>query len=198
MGHDRSEPHQRNQNPAECRIQDIKRHCNVLLDRTGSPPQAWLLCMLYVIDLHNHMACPKLQNHITPIQKAFGYVPDISKFLQFYWWERVLYKNDTALHSFPSGTYEGVGRFVGITNNIGDALTYQILDEHTEQIVYRSCVRSMDPENPNIRVLQPPIEGEEFVEPAIPIVKTMQESIDKFSATTDRRGGIRGTCNPNC
>ena len=87
IGHYKSEPHQQNQNPAERRIQDIKRHTNVLLDRTGSPAELWLLCMLYVVDLHNHLASPKIDNHVTPIQKAFGYVPDISKFLQFHWYQ---------------------------------------------------------------------------------------------------------------
>ena len=41
-GHYKSEPHQQNQNPAERRIQDIKRHTNILLDRTGSPANTWL------------------------------------------------------------------------------------------------------------------------------------------------------------
>ena len=84
MKHYRSEPYQQNQNPAERRIQEIKKHTNVLLDRTGAPACMWLLCMLYDIDLHNHLAGPNLENQITPIQKSFGYTPDISKFLQFH------------------------------------------------------------------------------------------------------------------
>ena len=88
----------------------------MFLDGTGSPPNTWLLCALYVIDLQNHLASHNLQGNITPIKKAFGYVPDISKFLQFHWWQCVLYKSDTA--SFPSETYEGLGCFVGVANNI--------------------------------------------------------------------------------
>ena len=105
MGHYRSEPHQQNQNYAERRIQDVKKQTNILLDRTGAPSTMWLLCMLYVIELNNHLSSKNLTNNITPIQKAFGYVPDISKFLQFHWWQRVLYTIDTA--NFPSNTYEG-------------------------------------------------------------------------------------------
>ena len=116
IGHYRSEPYQQNQNPAERRIQDIKRHTNVLMDRTGTPPEMWLLCMLYVIDLHNHIASSNNPNHCTPIQVAFGHQPDISKFLQFHWWQKVLYLSDT--HKFPSDTYEGIGHFVGIANHI--------------------------------------------------------------------------------
>ena len=86
MGQYHLEPHQQNQNPAERRIQDIKKKINMFLDHTGSPPNTWLLCALYVIDLQNHLASHNLQGNITPIQKAFGYVPDISKFLQFHCW----------------------------------------------------------------------------------------------------------------
>ena len=67
IGHYHSEPYQQNQKPAECRIQDIKRHTNVLMDRTGTPPELCLLCMLYVIDVHNHIASSNNPNHCTPI-----------------------------------------------------------------------------------------------------------------------------------
>ena len=42
-----SEPHRQNQNPAERRYQDIKRLTNRLLDRTGAPPECWLLALTY-------------------------------------------------------------------------------------------------------------------------------------------------------
>ena len=174
IGHYRSEPHQQNQNPAERRIQEVKKHTNILLDRTGTPPNLWLLCMLYVMDLHNHIASTNLDHHITPIQKAFGYVPDISKFLQFHWYQRVLYRQNDI--SFPSGSYEGIGRFVGFAHNIGDVLTYHILTDDTQQVIARSMVRGLDPQNPNIRIVQPPHEGED--ELAIPVVKSLVDTID--------------------
>ena len=133
-----SKPHQQNQNPPEHRIQNLKKKINMLLDRTGSPADTWLLCALYVIDLQNHLASHSAQGNITPIQKAFGFVPDISKFLQFHWWQQVLYKHDTA--SFPSETYEGIGCFVGIANNIGDVLTYHVLTDDKRQVIARSMV----------------------------------------------------------
>ena len=117
----------------------------------------WLLCMLYVIDLHNHLACPKLHNNMTPLQHAFGIVPDISKFLQFHWWQRVLYKRDHK--AFLSNTVEDIGRFVGIANHIGDILTYQILTDDTQQVIYWSLVCPLDIANSNIGVLHPPPDG---------------------------------------
>ena len=75
------------------------------------------------------MATHSPMGPMTPIQKAFGYKPDISPFLTFHWWQRVLYKDDSA--KFPSQTYEGIGRFVGVADNIGDVLTYLILPDDT-------------------------------------------------------------------
>ena len=180
IGQYRSEPHQQNQNPAERRIQDIKKHTNILMDRTGTPAPMWLLCMLYVIELHNHLASSNLTHHTTPIQKAFGFVPDVSKFLQFHWWQRVLYKSDSM--SFPSSTYEGIGRFVGIATNIGDLLTYFVLTDDTQQVIARSNVRTLDPENPNVRVLHPEHEGESLSgddeQAHRPVVRSLVEDYD--------------------
>ena len=43
-----SEPHYQNQNPTERDIQEVKKMTNGLMDRTGTPPKYWLLCVLYV------------------------------------------------------------------------------------------------------------------------------------------------------
>ena len=64
------------------------------LDHTGAPATMCLLCMLYAIDLHNHLSSTNLPLNITPIQWAFRFVSDISKFLLFHWWQPVLYKSD--------------------------------------------------------------------------------------------------------
>jgi hypothetical protein len=49
-----SEPYQQHQNAAERRYQTIKRDTNRLFDRSGAPPNTWLLCLKYVCYLLNH------------------------------------------------------------------------------------------------------------------------------------------------
>jgi hypothetical protein len=44
----KSEPHQQQQNPAERRYQTVKTAANRIMDRTGAPPESWLLCLQYV------------------------------------------------------------------------------------------------------------------------------------------------------
>ena len=39
-----TEPHHPNQNPAERRIQEVKKTSNMIMDRTGCPGHLWYLC----------------------------------------------------------------------------------------------------------------------------------------------------------
>jgi hypothetical protein len=82
----------------------------------------------------------------TPIEKAHGQKPDVSALLQFRWFEPVLYHNPSA--SFPTESTEKLGRWVGVAEHIGDALTYLVLDDVSEQVILRSA---LDPQHPNLR-----------------------------------------------
>ena len=79
IGHKMAEPYQENQNPAERRIQDVKARTNTIMDRTGTPPQYWLLCLLYVTQLLNILSLESL-GQVTPTQLACGFIPDVSAF----------------------------------------------------------------------------------------------------------------------
>ena len=75
-------------------------------------------------------------NHgCTPIEVQTGQQPDISAYLAFYWFEPVVYKG-------PGDRFEKAGYWVGPAENIGDVLTHSILTKDTQQVVYRSNVRS--------------------------------------------------------
>ena len=145
-----SEPYYQHQNLAERRIQDIKRRINALLDRTGSPDDLWLLCLEYVVYLENRLSLPS-NNGRTPLEVAHGQVPDISALLAFRWYEPVYYHHP--VKSFPSTSDERLGYWVGIAPNVGDALTYLILDAETRHVVPRSVVRSATTTDPNYRAV---------------------------------------------
>ncbi len=143
-----SEPHYQHQNPAERRYQDVKRTTNRVLDRTGAPPELWLLAMQYVCYVLNHCSCPSLDGKV-PLTVLYGTTPDISALLQFTFYEKVYYK--TVETSFPSESPEEVGHFVGIEPNVGNALTYRILSENGT-VLSRSAVRSAsDTTHANLR-----------------------------------------------
>ena len=86
-----------------------------------------------------------------PAQQPTGSIPDISPLLRFYWWQPVYYKVDDSC--FPSNTRELRGRFVGIAEHVGHAMTFKILTDDTSKIISRSNVRSTDvPMEYNLRL----------------------------------------------
>ena len=144
-----SEAYHQHQNPAERRYQDVKRISNRLLDRTGSPPSLWLLALKYTAYLLNHTSSQQLDGKV-PLQVLTGITQDISALLRFHWYESVYFREDET--SFPSETAESRGRFVGFADHVGHALTFAILTDDTNKIVYRSEVRSaVNTTHPNLR-----------------------------------------------
>jgi len=134
-----SEPHHQHQNFAENWWQTLKMYCNNVLNCTGAPPYTWLLCLLWVSFVLNHLATESL-HYKTPMEALTGNTPDISPMLQFHFWEPVYYAIEDA--SFPSDTNEKFGHFVGIAETVGDALTFKVLTEDTQKIIYHSAVCS--------------------------------------------------------
>jgi hypothetical protein len=143
-----SEPYQQQQNPAERRYQTVKRITNTLMDRTGAPADTWFLCMSYVCFVLNHTAC-KAINWQLPLRVLTGVTPDISPLLRFSFWQPVYYAMNEP--SFPSDSREARGRFVGIAEHVGHAMTFLILTDDTRKILSRSLVRPVTSEAPNLR-----------------------------------------------
>ena len=144
-----SEPYYKHQNMFERRYQTFKRLVNRTMDRTGTPPELWFLCMCYVAYVLNRVSDPSLNNR-QPIFAATGRTGDISALLSFSWLEPVYYKIDDT--SFPSESPEGLGYWVGVAEHVGHALTYKIWSKTSGKILHRSAVRSAkDKENTNFR-----------------------------------------------
>ena len=108
---------------------------HVLLDATGAPEFAWFLALTYLANVHN-LTWNKTRKCI-PQTARDGHTHDISKLINFHFWERVLYLDN--VDSFPASS-ERPGYMVGIASNVGDDLTYKILDDQTKQVVCSSVV----------------------------------------------------------
>ena len=142
-----SEPNHQHQNYAKRKIQEVKSTANIIMDRVNAPNHTWYLCLKYVATLLNHLATPSLDNK-TPIEAAFGVTPDISNLLQFYFYQPVFYL-DTNKPSFPQSK-ELFGHWVGIADNIGDALTYLILTPNNQIIARSTLCPAYHPEHQNL------------------------------------------------
>ncbi len=150
-----SEPYHEHQNPSERRYQTLKTCVNNILDRTGAPPSTWLLCYQYICVVLNLTYVDKLGT--TPLQCLTGQTQDISILLPFSFWEPVYYATADKLSyntnvSFPSESSEAKGNFVGFGDSVGDALTFKVLTNDTQRVLFRSSVRSAIKSHPNLRL----------------------------------------------
>ena len=74
---------------------------------------------------------------------------------------------------FPSETSEARGHFVGLGESVGDVLTYKVLSNYTNKILYRLYVRSAIPDGePNKRL--DPTGGEP--KPIVEIIKSTRST----------------------
>jgi hypothetical protein len=82
---------------------------------------------------------------------------DISPLLYFYFWQPVYFLVDESGQHFPGKSKELRGRWVGISEHIGNKMTYKIITDDTGEEVCRSAIRlALDPTMKNLR--EDPIE----------------------------------------
>ena len=134
-----SEPHYQHQNPSERRYNDVKRKLQMTLNSSGAPAHCWLLCLNYVVFIMNRTALQSI-GWRTPYEKLTGNTPDISMIYRFCFYDKIYFKRDESRggKSFPSQSNELVGRFVGFSEHAGHSMTYIVLAEDTNKIMYRS------------------------------------------------------------
>jgi hypothetical protein len=114
-----NEPHHQHQNLAERKIGDTKRFADAIMHCTGTQASFWLLCLLYVVFLLNHLASDALGG-LTPIEMATGQPPEISALLHFRLFEPVLYSVD---NSSASDSPEKSGCWVGVAETLEGMLS---------------------------------------------------------------------------
>ena len=139
-----SEPHYQHQNPAERKIQEVKKTMNSVMDRTGCPSRWWLLAAIYSLALLRIL--PNANGEI-PNNLVSGQIDDVSRFMHFHFWQ------DVFVESHRRGQKEELARWCFPADNVGDELTYMVLLNETEELVPRSNVRpARDPLYPNLRL----------------------------------------------
>jgi hypothetical protein len=135
---------------ARC-IEEAKKFINAIMDCTGTPATYWLLCLLFVVYMFNHLSTESIGREV-PLTVAYGGPTDCSALLNCSWFEDALY---TAEGSYPSEGKGILGKWVGVTEKQDDALTYLILTVNTDRVIARSVICSAtNTMNPNLRAPQ--------------------------------------------
>ena len=105
------------------------------------------MAAVYVADVHNICSDPSLPDEMTPLQYQQGVTPDISAYLQFTFWQPILYLDHET--KWPASK-EKSARWVGVAHSIGDALTFWIIDDQSKQLLARSVVHPFE-ENKRVK-----------------------------------------------
>jgi hypothetical protein len=119
-----SEPYHENQNFGENYYATIKASTNHVMNFLGALARTWLLALMYVCLLLNHLASAAL-GWKSPEQILTRQQPDISKFMHFSFYEPAYYHSRSNV--CPSASNEEQVWWVGVATHVGDALTYKIL-----------------------------------------------------------------------
>ena len=139
-----------NQNPIEALgIQPLKTRAEVIMNRTGADDGSLPWIYKYFADIHNISASPRL-GWKTPISVRHGYTTGISAFLQYQFWEQIYFKVD---ENTPSSK-EAPGHWMGVSETVGDLMTYDIWNHRTRKVIQCSAIRPADPKKggiPNLR-----------------------------------------------
>jgi Reverse transcriptase (RNA-dependent DNA polymerase) len=133
------EPHSPWQNRAEAEIRELKKQVTRIMHRSGAHKRLWDFCLEYVSELRSRTALglPKL-NGRTPHELVTGDTPDISEWTEFSFYQPVYYYHSSEFPE-PRGV---LGRWLGVSHRVGQALCYWILPESGEPIS-RTTVQSI-------------------------------------------------------
>lgn len=129
-----TEPHSPWQNPAEKNGGLIKRKTKHLMQETNTPVVLWDYCWEYATAIRSLVAVDNIYlDDVTPFQKVHGYIPNISEYTTFKWFEWVRYHEPTEPEKSK------LGRWLGPAHNAGQGLCYYILTDKGK-VVTRSTV----------------------------------------------------------
>ena len=150
------------------------------MNRSGAPSNCWLLCMIDVCYIFNHIACGALNGSI-PLLVLYGITPDISIMLLYTFYQPV-FSYATHDQHFPSDSKERADFWVGFGEHCRDAMTHKLLDKITQKIIYRSAVRPHTKSNPNHRLTEDGGEASTLKQPSSKVptvfIRSRQDDAD--------------------
>jgi hypothetical protein len=177
------------------------------MDRRSAPPKTWLLCSEYLADVHNIASDESLRWQV-PFTIRHGETPDISALFHYQFCEKIYYFDPG--ETFPKSK-EKPGYWVGVAKNVGDALTYKILTDETEQVIHRGVIhtaessKQRETSRTNRRVrfdpeLDPKVHHDDDEPPRLKLgdtrLPTMQHQATTYRCLTKKKQRRRATRRP--
>ena len=120
------------------------------MNSSGASVNSWLLCLIYVCYLLNHIACAAQDDKI-PLFALTSITPDISIILLFTFYQPVFYA--THDQHFHSECEQRAAYRVGFGEHCGDAMTHKLLDHEAQKIIYRNAISLQQSTTHNYRLV---------------------------------------------
>ena len=118
-----SETQRHNENPAEGVIREIRKKWYRILVRKHVPKRLWDYGFVWVSEIMSmtNICSRSIGESIVPMTHITGETVDISEFLDFGFYDRVWYKENSGLGP------ESPGRWLGVSSRTGRLMCYFIL-----------------------------------------------------------------------
>ena len=117
-----SEPRRPNQNPAESAIREVKKRWYRVMIKKSVPKRFWDYGIVWICETGNiTVSSSRYANGRTPLEHVTGETPDISEYLDFGFYDWVVFKSNAGLGE------EQLGRWLGVSHKVGDLMSYWIL-----------------------------------------------------------------------
>jgi hypothetical protein len=121
---------------AETEIREIKTKWKARMQEAQIPSRLWDYGLVYIAEVQSLLARGPLQR--SGLELISGQTPDISEWLDFYFYDRVWYWDQKKMDM--SDEQARIGRWLGIAHRIASDMTYWILTE-TGNVIARSTVQ---------------------------------------------------------
>ena len=117
-----SSPRRPNENPAEGSIREIRRRWYKIMTRKKVPKKLWDYLIVWTCETGNiPVSSSKYANGRTALEIITGETPDISEYLDFGFYDWVVYRSNAGMGE-PS-----LGRWLGVSHKVGQAMSYWII-----------------------------------------------------------------------
>lgn len=119
-----SEKERPNQNPAEGGIRQLKIKLYRAMQKRNVPKRLWDFGLKWVSEIGNlTVNSSKYSGGRTPLECITGETPDISEYVDFTFYDYVVYRHNAGLGE------SNLGRWLGVSHKIGNLMSYWILPE---------------------------------------------------------------------
>jgi hypothetical protein len=128
-----------NQNhAAEREIRDIKRRWHNKMVSKGAPKRLWDYGVVHQAEIMSRMSRGKTGR--TGYEDVTGETPDISEWVDFDFYDWIWYHDPPDTMAETTEEIRKLGKWLGVANRVGSALTYWVLTE-AAKVIARSTVQ---------------------------------------------------------